>query len=106
MIRLADAAHGRVNNVRVLRHVAAAMVIVFHAFALTGRPDLDPLHRLVPGATLGTLGVQVFFVLSGFLVTQSWLAHPDPRAFAASRALGEGAETAALIRQGLKELAK
>jgi peptidoglycan/LPS O-acetylase OafA/YrhL len=85
--RLGDAAQGRINNVRVLRHVAAAMVIVFHCFALTARPDLDPLHRVVPGATLGTLGVQVFFVLSGFLVTQSFVAHPRLRAFAASRAL-------------------
>jgi peptidoglycan/LPS O-acetylase OafA/YrhL len=85
--RLGDAAQGRVNNVRVLRHAAAAMVIVFHGFALTAKPDLDPLHRVVQGATLGTLGVQVFFVLSGFLVTQSWLAHPDLRAFAASRVL-------------------
>jgi peptidoglycan/LPS O-acetylase OafA/YrhL len=87
MTRLGDAAQGRVNNVRVLRHVAAAMVIVFHSFALTAQPDLDPLHRVVPGATLGTLGVQVFFVLSGFLVTQSWCAHPRLRPFAAARVL-------------------
>jgi peptidoglycan/LPS O-acetylase OafA/YrhL len=63
------------------------MVIVFHCFALTAVPDDDPLHRLVPDATLGTLGVQIFFALSGFLVTQSFLAHRDLGAFVAARVL-------------------
>ena len=87
MIRLGEVVAGRDNNVRVLRHVAALMVIVFHCYALTAVPDDDPLHRLVPGAALGALGVQVFFALSGFLVTQSFLARRDLRAFVAARIL-------------------
>src|SRR6185312_12448645 len=47
----------------------------------------DPLFRLSGHADLGSVGVQVFFALSGYLVTQSWCQHPSLRAFIAARVL-------------------
>jgi peptidoglycan/LPS O-acetylase OafA/YrhL len=87
MIRLGDVAVGRDNNVRLIRHVAALAVILFHCYALNLRWPEDPLARLFPGVDLGSLGVQVFFALSGYLVTQSWCEHPSLRAFVLARAL-------------------
>ena len=84
---LADHVAGRDNNVLALRYAAAASVILFHCYALTDRWLDEPLYAAFAPLNLGTLGVEVFFVLSGFLVTQSWLAHPSVRAFAMARVL-------------------
>ena len=84
---LAHATAGRDNNVLAIRFVAAAAVILFHCYALTDRWMQEPLYAALAPLNFGTLGVQVFFVLSGFLVTQSWLARPALVPFAASRAL-------------------
>jgi peptidoglycan/LPS O-acetylase OafA/YrhL len=67
---------GRDNNVLPIRYLAAAAVILFHCYALTDRWNDEPLHSAFPPMNLGALGVYVFFVLSGFLVTQSWLMRP------------------------------
>jgi len=85
--RLADLAHGRDNNFQLIRLVAAAFVVLFHSFALTGHWTQEPLWKLAPELNFGALGVKIFFVISGFLVTQSWLARRAPSAFAAARAL-------------------
>ena len=85
--RLADVSAGRDNNALAIRFVAAATVILFHCYALTGRWLDEPLYATLPPLNLGILGVEVFFVLSGFLVTQSWLAHPSVLPFAMSRIL-------------------
>ena len=84
---LADQVAGRDNNVLLLRYAAAASVILFHCYALTDRWYDEPLFAAFAPLNLGALGVQVFFVLSGFLVTQSWLAHPSVRAYAMARVL-------------------
>jgi peptidoglycan/LPS O-acetylase OafA/YrhL len=70
------------NNFDVLRLGAAAMVLVSHSFALVG--DDEPR---VGGLALGTLGVVVFFAISGFLIAGSWEFQPRLSAFAAKRAL-------------------
>lgn len=85
--RLADLTAGRDNNVLAIRYAAAAIVILFHCYALTDRWDDEPLYAAFPPMNLGALGVQVFFVLSGFLVTQSWLARSSLVPFAAARVL-------------------
>jgi peptidoglycan/LPS O-acetylase OafA/YrhL len=80
-IRLSTVTSVRNNNFDALRLSAAALVLVSHSFALTGRRDPIPTH------TLGTLGVELFFVTSGFLVAASWLNEPRVRLFLLKRAL-------------------
>ncbi len=84
---LAEASTGRENNVLAMRYLAAAGVILFHCYALTDHWLDEPLYRIAPPLNAGALGVQVFFVLSGVLVTRSWLDRPTFVAFAAARAL-------------------
>jgi peptidoglycan/LPS O-acetylase OafA/YrhL len=63
-------------------------VIFSHAFLLSeGSEAGEPLRRLTGQTILGIIGVFVFFVVSGFLVTQSWEATDSPWRFAAKRAL-------------------
>jgi peptidoglycan/LPS O-acetylase OafA/YrhL len=74
MPRLGALAHGRDNNFQLIRLLAGSFVVLFHSYALTGRWTHEPLWRLAPELNFGALGVKCFFVMSGFLVTQSWLA--------------------------------
>jgi peptidoglycan/LPS O-acetylase OafA/YrhL len=66
---------GRANNFDVLRLVLAVMVIFSHSFPLLwGDNSHEPLMRLTGGQiTAGELAVAGFFILSGFLITKSWL---------------------------------
>lgn len=75
----------RDNNYNLLRFLAAAVVIYSHSFPMSGVRS-DPLERLV-GFSLGHLAVDVFFVISGFLVTGSLLARRDLGSFVKARAL-------------------
>ena len=79
----------RHNNFDLLRIVAAVSVIFSHAFLLSeNSQDHDPLMLLTGGQTiLGVVGVFVFFTISGYLVTQSFDATPQPPVFLAKRAL-------------------
>ena len=86
-LRLGDLAHGRDNNFQLVRLFAAAFVVVFHSYALTGRWTQEPLWRVMPETNFGALGVKIFFVVSGFLVTQSWLSRQSVARFLAARAL-------------------
>jgi peptidoglycan/LPS O-acetylase OafA/YrhL len=79
----------RSNNFDALRLIAATSVIFSHAFLLSeGRQDNEPLMAATGGqAPLGVVGVFVFFIISGFLVTQSYEATGSPLGFAVKRAL-------------------
>jgi len=87
MLRLGALAHGRDNNFQVIRLLAASFVVLFHSYALTSRWTHEPLWQLMPELNFGALGVKIFFVISGFLVTQSWLARRQVVPFVAARAL-------------------
>jgi peptidoglycan/LPS O-acetylase OafA/YrhL len=87
MHRLAALAHGRDNNFQLIRLLAATAVVLFHSYALTNHWTDEPLWRRVPELNFGALGVACFFVISGFLVTQSWLARERVVPFVAARAL-------------------
>jgi peptidoglycan/LPS O-acetylase OafA/YrhL len=76
----------RLNNFDLLRFVAASMVIGSHSFPLSGSTR-EPLRDLTGFGTFGTLGVRMFFVISGYLVTQSLLRSSTVLSFAAKRIL-------------------
>ena len=72
----------RKNSFDIARFVAASLVLVSHSFALTG--NVEPK---VGDITLGLFAVWVFFVMSGFLITQSWIQYPRFMVFMIKRAL-------------------
>ncbi len=76
---------GRANAFDPIRLGAACLVVVFHSFLLTR--TTDPLQAVDPNLTLGTLGVSIFFAISGFLITASWIRRPQLRRFVLSRTL-------------------
>lgn len=78
----------RVNNFDFLRFLFASLVLFYHSFALL----LGPGHRSVyPGEGLagmaGGSSVNFFFVISGFLVTASWMRVPSFRPYLEKRIL-------------------
>lgn len=78
----------RGNNFDFARFVAASLVLFSHSYSLTGRGGDEPLAQLTHGHfTFGGLAVRVFFVISGFLVCQSWLRRPQVAPFAVARTL-------------------
>jgi len=77
----------RDNNFDALRLVAATLVILSHCWALTGSV-VDPVVVLTRGHLYaGELGVWVFFAMSGYLVTLSFVHRRSLWAFAEARAL-------------------
>ena len=72
------------NNFDLLRLIAALMVLFGHSFDLTG--TAEPLNQLNE-VGWGSVGVLIFFSISGFLVARSWDFDRHIGAFAAKRAL-------------------
>jgi peptidoglycan/LPS O-acetylase OafA/YrhL len=77
------------DNILQLRLFAALLVILGHSFVLVGkaRAGLDPVHALFPRTHTHMVGVMMFFVISGFLITLSWQRRPDLWRFLRARAL-------------------
>lgn len=71
------------NNFDGIRLLAALAVLVSHQFAVSGLPE--PVFGSF--ISLGSSGVVVFFVISGYLVTRSWLNDPHLLRFGARRLL-------------------
>lgn len=75
------------NSFGVLRLLMALAVLISHAvFLATGQNTAEPLYGWT-GYTLGQHGVQVFFFLSGILVTQSLVKSESVRDYAIARGL-------------------
>jgi len=78
----------QVNHFTVLRLILASLVIVGHAAELTdGNTSRELFHRLGARLTAGNFAVDAFFVISGYLILQSWNQHPSVRAFLVKRML-------------------
>ena len=77
------------NNFDFLRFFFAALVIFSHSFAVpVGSDDTEPLLIVTRGqVTLGGLAVDSFFMISGFLISLSWVRGRGVRDFAKKRAL-------------------
>jgi len=64
----------RENNLDVVRLILAISVIVSHAFPLTGNENSEPVFAFTSGRVdIGKLAVDAFFVISGFLISNSWI---------------------------------
>jgi len=89
----------RGNNFDALRLAAAFAVIVSHSFEIVGGSQGDePLRVLTGGdASLGRIAVMAFFLLSGFLLTRSFISEPRLGAFARKRALRIAPALAAVV---------
>lgn len=78
----------RQNNFDVLRFAMAILVIFSHSFSLMApyNQDPEPLRRLTHGIlSFGEIAVDVFFIISGYLITASWTKRPQASAFLRKR---------------------
>ena len=71
------------NNFDALRLLGASLVLISHEFPLSAR--VEP--QVAGAITVGKLGLMLFFSISGYLITQSWIADPSLQRFAARRFL-------------------
>ncbi|WP_342032993.1 acyltransferase [Agrobacterium pusense] len=70
------------DNFGGIRLIAAISVILGHSFPLTGSGAAGYL-----GSPISTLAVKVFFVISGYLISESWSRDPDILRYFLRRAL-------------------
>lgn len=61
----------RHNNINALRFIAASMVIYSHMNAILGFAE-----PAIMGYSMGAIAVYIFFILSGFLIANSWKRDP------------------------------
>lgn len=75
------------NNFDFLRFFLASLVVFSHSYPLaTGSEQDEPLHRLTGGQlTFGSLAVDCFFIVSGFLILHSWQSTPSVGQFLRKR---------------------
>ena len=70
-----------------MRLIAALAVIYGHASAVTGKGPADIFLQWVGYKFIGGVAVDVFFVISGYLITQSALSKNGLIYYCASRIL-------------------
>lgn len=74
------------NNFNLIRFMAACLVMYSHSFALAISPDAEPLRDYI-GMTLGKVSVDIFFVISGFLLVKSIYSKNDVLEYFVARSL-------------------
>jgi len=77
----------RRNSFDLIRLLAAGTVLFSHSFPLSGHTGAEPLTRYTQYGTLGGIAVDVFFIISGYLVAGSYLRSSGPLQFIAKRGL-------------------
>lgn len=70
---------GRDNNISLLRFLAATAVVLEHACVTTQRDLEDPVRQVFGTMSAGDVGVDIFFFISGLLVTKSFLGRSVPQ---------------------------
>jgi peptidoglycan/LPS O-acetylase OafA/YrhL len=70
------------DNFGAIRLLAAIAVVFGHSFPLSGAPSV-----MLLGNAVQSLGVKVFFVVSGYLIAQSWMTDPNPLRYLSKRCL-------------------
>lgn len=80
--KIVDVFDSRANALNAWRLILATGVILQHSWPLTGRKEHPPYDQL-----LSQVWVDGFFVVSGFLITSSWIRNPRLREYVAARAL-------------------
>src|SRR3990172_7497167 len=78
---------GRDNNFNLIRFLAASAVVVDHSFALVAQDQAANAIIDVEALEIGRLAVDVFFIVSGFLVTRSVMTQPTLIDYAVARFL-------------------
>lgn len=86
-MRLQELATTKVNNLDAMRFFAATAVIFSHAYLVTGHFDSEPLNKIASFINLGSLSVYIFFIISGYLITQSIEKNLNLETFISARAL-------------------
>lgn len=80
---------GRKNNFDFIRFLAASAVVFSHAYAVVqGENDREPFYIFTDRqSSFGGLAVAVFFIISGFLITRSFLGSKSISDYLLSRSL-------------------
>lgn len=75
----------RSNLITPIRLALAVMVVFSHSWVMTqgGSVQGEPLYRFTRSVAASNVAVDLFFVLSGYLITASWLRHQGLRYFTA-----------------------
>lgn len=73
-IPIKNLSSSRLNNFDFIRFIASSIVVVSHSFPLSyGDNNKEILSVLTNDQiTLGKLAVKIFFIISGYLIAQSW----------------------------------
>lgn len=77
----------RKNNFNLIRLFAAISVIYGHTSAVTGKGPDDFFLQYVGFKFIGGIAVDVFFIISGFFITSSYINSKNIKYFIASRIL-------------------
>lgn len=76
------------NSFDLLRLIAAMMVIYAHTYNLRGEHVHERIQNLMGSEiSFGALSILIFFAISGYLVSLSWLRDPDIERFLQRRLL-------------------
>jgi peptidoglycan/LPS O-acetylase OafA/YrhL len=75
------------NNFDFMRFFAASAVVLGHCYWLSGLGAVEPVRLFTGSMDTADIAVNLFFVMSGFLIAASWIHSRSSLDFAAKRAL-------------------